>query len=1688
MKRILFCLLVICAGLLAKAQVYNNEWIDHSKTYYKFKVGKTGLYRITQTSLISAGISVANAQNFQLWRNGAQIPIYTSLSSGSFSSTDYIEFWGEMNDGKPDKALYRDPNFQLNDKWSLETDTATYFLTLNPTGENLRLSPTSNNIAGNLLLPEPYFMHTIGKYFRDQINSGFALSVESQYLLSSSYDKGEGWSSNNIGSGGLHGNNFTDLQTYTSGPAARFNIAVSGNSIAIRNFQVKINNDSITGGTVDYFNDAKASGSFPASLLNTNIANIQITNSVDRLVIHKYELTYPRKFNFGGVGNFEFSLPASNSGNYLEIAGFSYGAIPAVLYDLTNGKRYIADISAAPVLKFVLASSGNERKFVLVSEELTNINNVTGFETRNFINYALPDNEGDYLIITNKLLTNGANGNNPVEDYRAYRASVTGGTYKAKTYFVDELIDQFGYGINLNPLGIRNFIKYARNVFSIAPKHVFMVGKGVEYTTQRYYDNADVRRLNLVPVFGYPGSDVLMSAEGGSSVPLTPIGRLSVVHPYEISDYLAKIKQHEQAQATSSPNFEDKGWMKNVVHLVGATEPDLKTRLEQSMNEFKGIIRDTLYGANVSTFSSSTSNTVGQLSSSDFKKQIENGLSIITYFGHSSTNTLTYNLDEPQNYNSTGKYPLFIALGCSAGNFYGADNARLAKVDGLSEKYVLAPQKGMIGFIASTHFGIVGYLKIWNDQMYESLGNSDYGKTVGEAMVSAAIKTFNYTNQENFYSRANVEELNFHGDPAIKVNPHAKADYLVTDPLVKITPDFISVAERSFKLDAQFYNIGKAVNDKISIEVKRQFPDNSTKIIYKDTINGIRYSHSISIDIPIDPNVDKGANKIIVTVDADNNVDELYETNNSVTKEFLIYEDEARPTYPYEFAIINQPNSKLIFSTANPFSESKQYKLELDTTELFNSGFKISKTVNSKGGSVEVDPGVSFTNNTVYYWRVSIVPANGEYKWNSSSFVYLQNHEPGFNQSHLFQHFKSEVDKIYLDSISRVWKHPHTSGSNIIARIGTYPRVGPSQQSVTLNGNIFTRSACWAKSLIFNVIDAASNTPWLNQTSVGVSFPGNTGQSLYGSVGNNCAAGRENNFEFPYTDTSGRRKIMNFMYNIIPDGAYVVVRGNDVEDYWGLPKIYAAEWSGDTTYYGKGKSIYHYLKDAGFSDLDSFNRVRQWAFIYKKNDPSFTPQWVMTQSQYDINLLSVSITGTESLGFITSPKFGPVKKWKQLLWNGNTLENPSGDKPGIDIVGISNDNSETVLFNNIGIDQKSVDISSVDVKQFPYLKLRMRNTDTINYSPYQLSFWRLTSDLAPEGAVAPNIYFKMSDTLEVGQAIDFKMAFKNISAIGFDSLRVKMIITDQNNVQHILPVLKHRPLGINDTIHVRHNIDTRSFPGLNTLFVEVNPDDDQPEQYHFNNFTFSKFFVRGDSLNPLMDVTFDNVHILNNDIVSSNPEIVIRLKDESKYLLLNDTSLVSIKVRFLKDSKTKTYYFNTDTLRFTSAQSSSDNTATINFAPYFSEDGNYELVISGKDESNNMAGGIEYKVGFEVINKPMISNLLNYPNPFTTSTAFVFTLTGSEVPQNMKIQILTVTGKIVREITKDELGPLRIGRNITEFKWNGTDQYGQKLGNGIYLYRVVTNLNGKSLDKYKSEKDDTDKYFNKGYGKMYLMR
>ena len=162
-----------------------------------------------------------------------------------------------------------------------------------------------------------------------------------------------------------------------------------------------------------------------------------------------------------------------------------------------------------------------------------------------------------------------------------------------------------------------------------------------------------------------------------------------------------------------------------------------------------------------------------------------------------------------------------------------------------------------------------------------------------------------------------------------------------------------------------------------------------------------------------------------------------------------------------------------------------------------------------------------------------------------------------------------------------------------------------------------------------------------------------------------------------------------------------------------------------------------------------------------------------------------------------------------------------------------------------------------------------------------------------------------------------------------------------------------------------------------------------------------------------------------------------------------------------------------------------ENECRIQWMPDRLSDGVYRLRVRASDISGNQSGSHDLTVRFEVVNKPTITEVLNYPNPFTTSTRFVFTLTGSETPTGMRIRIMTISGRVVREIMLDELGPLHIGRNITDYAWDGTDQFGDKLARGVYLYQVAAQLHGEDIEHRAS---GADGYFKKGFGKMYLLR
>lgn len=1692
MSKHLLYLLFILQFAAVSAQPYNNEWIDYSSTYYKFKVGKTGLYRMNQSVLAANGLASVSAEQFQLWRNGVEVPVYTSVTTGILPANGYIEFWGEQNDGETDNPLYKNPANQFSKNLSLISDTAAYYLRVNAVSANLRLTEAPNDVASNTLPAEPYLIYHFRNDFQELQNRGKAVYFGGINVYSSTFDVGEFWSTIEI--------NRTEPYIFSSdnlypviGSTGKLEASFAGNSIRGNNrtVRVAINGNQVIDQPLGIF-DAKVftSAAIPAANFSGSTVNFQISNNStadeDRIVCGFIDLEYQRQFNFGGSANFEFNLPASGVGYYLEITNFNTGIATPVLYDVTNGKRITANTAVAGKLRFVLPASVAARSLVLVSEADENISFITRLQTRNFINYANTSLQGNYLIISNKRLMTGSN---PVEAYRLYRSSAAGGSYTARTYDIDELEDQFAFGIKKHPLSVKNFLRYARSSFVNQPGFVFLMGKAVSYDEYRKNQSSVYAdQLNLVPTFGWPASDNLIASANNEPIPTTNVGRLAAVSPEEVQIYLDKIKEYEQQQQNTLQTIANKAWMKTNVHVTGANDPGLDFSLTASLNNYRNIIQDTLFGGNVFSFNKTTTGTATPITDALMTSLFEDGISLLNYFGHSSATVLDYNLNSPYDYNNKGKYPVFIVNGCNAGNIYSYDTTRFFLISSLSENFVLAKDRGAIGYIASTHFGVQSYLDAYNKGFYQSLANVDYNRPVSYN-INDAINSLVIARLDSTTRYLHAEETCLHGDPALKVNAHEKPDFVVEEPQVIINPTFISVADTKFDVKVYFHNIGKATGQTVNAIILRQYPDGNIDTIYNQPIKSVRFKDSVQLSVPVVASRDKGENRLIVTIDNSQQYDELSEFNNTVSKQFFVIEDELRPVYPYNFAIVNKPSQPLLASTANPFSAARDYIMEIDTTEFFNSPFKGSQTINSVGGLLSFTPSITFTDSTVYYWRVAPATTSGEIRWNTSSFVYLPGSSAGFNQSHIYQHLKSGVEQIYIDSNSRNWNFAKVLNSlGIIHSIFQYSGVEDQDFQVSINGLTVTSSACLGKSVIYNVFDPVSLKPYYNQA-----VPATSGSGSYGGFMGSAAycpgKGKEYNFEFGFWDTTGRRKMRDFM-DWIPPGTIITARILIDEPISQTP--YVGEWQNDATVYGAGNTWYDRLKTAGFADLDSFYFPRTWVFNYKKNDVAYIPEWQYSAGLFDRIFYQRTISGADTLGYITSPVFGQAKAWKQVQWRANNIANPVGDNPTLDIIGMDALQNATTLFT-LSSGQQNFDISSVDATQYPFIQLRMRNVDSINLTPYQLRWWRVLYDPVPEGALAPNLFLSFSDSVDLGQPQDFAIAFKNISDVAFDdSILVKLQVIDAENVTSDLPVSKLKKLNPGDTAVIQYPIPTGALEGNNNIFLDVNPEQDQPEQYHFNNFLYQQFKVGVDRFRPVMDVTFDGVHILNNDIVSAQPHIQIRLKDNSTFQLLDDTALMNVRLQY-PDGSIRRFYFVNDTLQFTPPSGTGDNIATIDFYPLLSEDGQYQLLVSGKDKSDNPAGIVEYTVNFNVYNKPMISNLFNYPNPFTTSTAFVFTVTGSEIPQNIRIQILTVTGKIVKEITSAELGPIHIGRNITDYKWDGTDQYGQKLANGVYIYRVITNLNGKALDKFPTmDKDgfevNTDQFFNKGYGKMYLMR
>jgi len=127
-------------------------------------------------------------------------------------------------------------------------------------------------------------------------------------------------------------------------------------------------------------------------------------------------------------------------------------------------------------------------------------------------------------------------------------------------------------------------------------------------------------------------------------------------------------------------------------------------------------------------------------------------------------------------------------------------------------------------------------------------------------------------------------------------------------------------------------------------------------------------------------------------------------------------------------------------------------------------------------------------------------------------------------------------------------------------------------------------------------------------------------------------------------------------------------------------------------------------------------------------------------------------------------------------------------------------------------------------------------------------------------------------------------------------------------------------------------------------------------------------------------------------------------------------------------------------------------------------EGNHTLSLKAWDVHNNSsAASIEFVVADN--GTIALDHVLNYPNPFTTYTEFMFEHNQVCTALDVRIQIFTVSGKLVKTI---EQQVLQDGYRSEPIPWNGTDDFGDRIGKGVYVYRLeVRNEEGQFAEQYE---------------------
>jgi hypothetical protein len=1667
---ILSSLMMIFAITFAKAQ--DPIWYDYSLTYYKIPTAQDGIYRISADVLQASGLNIASLdpKMIRVFHRGKEVAIHVEgENDGKIDPQDYIDFFGIRNDAELDKKLYtRFPTIP-NPYYNTYTDTTAFFLTVTPgtPGKRMAQRPIPSS---NLPLITSFETEQL-QVFSDQYSLGRAYALGFRL---SSYDIGQGWMGTQITKGSARDLPFTGLGSVVNSGTAKLEIGLVGRSenahlVSISAGPLPGTQRVLTQTSFSGFENSQLTLDLQMSDFNANGSLIvkvlpQGPQSVDNISVAYAKITFRKPIQSGDFGPRIMIFPTGNQQIVFNQIQQNYVAVD--VSDLHSAQKVqIAKVGAS--MSFTATIPGqNSRIWVQPEASVIRVGTMQKVKFRNYL--AQPSN---YIIVGHRELEKAsAKYANPLKMYAQHRASALGGGFDTLTVRIEELYDQFGYG-EKSPVALYEFLRSYYPVHK--PTHLLLAARSLAVFSQARLNNQNVfyRKSpeafafqDLVPVGGYPFSDnvyVIGLDPENPEIPAVAVGRIPAKNSQHLSDYLDKAIEKDQV-GVSEP------WQKELIHLSGGVSEFELERYFGFLNGFKAIAEGPFLGGNVTTYRKRSNSVVEVI---DISGDLNEGRSMLTFFGHGAPTIIDIEIgfasDPTLGYTNKGKYPVMLFNGCDYGSAYSTVYTQ-------GEDWIITPNKGGVTVMANTSIGVDVFLRRYSDLFYSSAfaDSTKIYRTIGEVKLESEKNFINLfgTNPLNY---SHMEQMVMLGDPAIRIFPADKADYAVNVEEVSLgtfDDSPLSAISDSLKLSFVLRNLGIVNRDSLNFKIDRRLPDGTMISFDPVKIPSISRSDTLVFSIPNMLVDAAGENQFTISVNTDRVVPEMTFENNTITYSSFIPLSGTINLFPGDFGIVKQKDIKLITQAPGKLTESRTLIIQLDTTINFNSAFRKEIRSNTSGLVEWPVSLLAGNDSTTYYWRTRYQdPKVGETDaWTNSSFSFIPNSENGWTQRVPDQLAQNQLENLELDQAKKSWQYIRKKSSIEVFTIGSgvdslnfrntqffldnipqiIDNVNNANSRLCPNGSIGL-VAIDQKTLLpylavpvpgFDILDsrACGRVPQMIQSiqNAWITTPGNT-------ILQDVRGVKEGDYVVIFTVGS-----VNF--DAWPDRAYQSLRA-----------------------FGANEATLRALKTGDPYILYGRKGMRPGESIEIVGNPNFT----QPASKQTISFRS-DLEGYFPNGVILSPRIGPASTWERFFQSVNARNwINEEDFTRFDILGVTEEGQERVLVENT-LDNE-IDLSFINPLSYPYLRLRYSMDDEKSTKPAQLNKWQVNFEGVPEG-----VLFEKNPTdrirLREGQSAKIDFIFRNVSLYNFlDSIQVDWKMTNLNTKKVESFSKKIPALKAGEQVEFTVEFNSIGRAGETKLEVFANPRIQREQTFRNNQIDLGVAFeVEGDNSTSLLDVNFDGIYIMDGDLVSPNVMVTALLKNDQTLLHKKDTLGMEI---FLKKNCDGCQFgkINFSNPNLTWSPASASESFRVSFIPGPLEDGIYTLRITNEDSPQ------PYEIRFEVVNESQISNFYPYPNPFSTSVRFVFTLTGAEIPDELKIQIMTVTGKVVREILQNELGPIRIGNNITEYAWDGRDEFGDQLANGVYIYRVLVRKNGQFMEHRPTA---GDRGFTKGYGKMYLLR